>query len=184
VDLSEFRVGGEVEVEPTPKLKAGTTVLAFDQTIRHTGWCVVRADERSLVVLQRGMLQTKPIPDKKGWEDTIPSAVEMHEQIHGVIVLHSEVSIVLHEAPPAKGFRIESSAMAALDIHLVCKKLQLPVEMIHRQRISNRLTGNGNAKKAVVAAALRSRTWITGVPLRNEHEYDAMAVAVGYLVEE
>lgn len=184
--LSDFRTEGVPEAEPTPAL-AEATVLSFDQTIRRTGWVLLDCDGRGVVVRQRGTLRTEAT-GQSGWASTFADADTQAHQITGLfrLLILSPQSVVVHEMPAvAGGHRTESSSLAAMAIRMRAADWNIPVAMISAQMAKNEVFGYVGAGKAKVAAALKAKSWITYQETpHNEHEYDALALAVTYLIKK
>lgn len=184
------------------RLRTGV-VLAFDQTIRNTGWCMVTRDAVSAVVVASGTCRTRPA-GLKGWAETLAGAEAVCDKIAGVLDAYRwyDGVEVVHEAPPTGGGRLarpESTLLAALGVRRAAAAVGLPVTMLANQSAKRLLVdcvdgrvepGPGQVKigdvtKAMVAEALRGLTWLYDRErLGNEHERDAGALALLHLTKE
>lgn len=167
------------------------TVLAFDQTFSKTGFCLLRHDEHGLDVIRKGKLVEPPLPDLKGFADTIQRSVWMTERIHNIIaecnsqfVVPDKQLRVAHEMPAAHGHRIESSLIGAIAVNLACERLRLPKPaMVAKQHVAAVLCppSDRTGKPAIKRATMRyldtnTRDWV-------EDTRDAFAIALTYLYD-
>lgn len=183
VDLSRFRADAEPQPpsEPDVLLCHWTgSMLSWDQTIAKTAWThIICRDGEAPMVVATGMCPTDKT-DIKGWGDYLDRAEGLFEQIQAVIDI-IKPDLIVHEAPPmGSGLsKPESSLVAGTAVRLAAKATGIPVCMIHAQHAKKRLTGNGNADKKLVRAAILER-WPSVNDLRpkNEDTFDAIAVGV------
>lgn len=163
------------------------TVLAFDQTYSKTGFVVLSHRPSGLVVHRKGKLVEPPLPDLKGFADTIQRSVWMTERIHNVIqevTLDHPTLQIAHEMPAAHGHRIESSLIGAIAVNLACERLRLrKPTMIGKQHVAAVLCppDDRGGKPAIKRATMRyldtnTREWV-------EDTRDALAIALTYLYD-
>lgn len=150
-------------------------VLAFDQSLAHTGWAIVDAQG---VVAVTGMLTT---PSAGGPIGNVERAVEIAAQVEDLLAERaSEYQAIVMETPPA-GYgmkRPESSLLAAAAIHTAADRRGLMVEYVGAQRAKRVMTGKPNASKAEMKAAVCARTNLADCKPCNEHVSDAVGLAL------
>lgn len=165
------KVWGPVKIA---SLATDVPVLAFDQSLSHTGWVLtVLHNTGRAEVLDRGTFKMTDIVEK-GHEGSLLRGVQLQ-----TLLSHSRndvVDDVVYETPPVRGYRIESSLLAALAVRVVYPgavgvqrqraiSLFLPMEKRsekkHTIEVVERFTG-------------RADRW-------NEHERDAFLLAMAYL---
>lgn len=163
------------------------TVLAFDQTYSKTGFVVLSHRPSGLKVHRKGKIVEPPLPDLKGFADTIQRSVWMTERIHNLIqetLLEHPTAQIAHEMPAAHGHRIESSLIGAIAIHLACERLPRPKPaMVAKQHVAAVLCppSDRGGKPAIKRAVNRyidtsTRDWV-------EDSRDALAIALTYLYD-
>jgi Holliday junction resolvasome RuvABC endonuclease subunit len=193
-DLSQFRIG-EPDGSPMVPLdildiRYKGKIIAFDQSLSNTGFVVLNSQNRFLqheIVFEKtGML--KAIDDLKGHEKTLDRGMDLFWEIQDVCKAHRPDAVIF-ETPPAGGkmSRPESSLLAALTIRLAAliENPFVKLVMMSRQKAAKRWTGNGNADKKVVRAALEKLmeahkiTRPTGP--WNEHVVDALSLGLLFM---
>lgn len=185
--LADFRVDGKAP-EPKPLIevlapKFEGRILAFDQTLGNVGWVYCQAEAAEVRVVRTGHIKTEPgMRGAKGDEDNLQRTVAIYHEVWS-IVKEIDPHLIVHESPPAGGrlARPDSALLAAAAVRIVAADADCPVHMVHAQRVKKLLTGNGNAQKRDVAAAVRRA--MPGLVERrikplNEHVYDAIGLAV------
>jgi Holliday junction resolvasome RuvABC endonuclease subunit len=198
--LEDFRLPGYDSVPAPPKgrrkavwapltaarLGVGS-VLAFDQSMRNTGWAVVDNDGRRCQVLAAGMCRTRLGEGAGNWADTFADVVLLCTQIRAVLDRYATtVTAIAHEAPPTGGGRLrrpESAILAGAVVRICCADLGLVPVMPANQSAKWLLTGRRtNVTKGQVGAALNELDWLEGRELlTNEHKRDAAAVGLAWL---
>lgn len=181
-DLARFRIDAPSEaptiLPPVPEDEL-RTILAFDQSLRNTGWALLVGVE----VVQTGMLKTTEV--SKGHLDSLLRAERMYEDVGDLMAsLYPRPQVIVHEMPPValpgRMMRPESSLLAALAIRIAVASIpQVPVVMIGAQQAKRRWTGKGNAKKAevkVAVLALDPHDTVRTMKPMNEHTIDAIAL--------
>lgn len=190
------------------RLRAGV-VLAWDQTIRNAGWCLVASDGRGQVEIElAGTCRTKP-SGLTGWEGTLSSALEQASNIEYVLYRRCADGVgvgrrieVVHESPPSGGGKVarpDSTLLAAQAVRIAAQKQGRPVTMLANQSMKRLLfdvvdakktPGPGQVKvsaitKAMVGDAVAGLDWLVGRELlKNEHERDAAALGLLRLTQE
>jgi Holliday junction resolvasome RuvABC endonuclease subunit len=154
-------------------------VLAIDQTIGNSGWVYTIDGADGLTIVDSGTVKTEA-DRQSGWKSTLDRALLAAEAIESMLDDHMPFDIVVFEAPVAKGFRTESSAIMAYAIrHVVENHFGQLTAMISPQTGKRILTGYSNAKKPLVKQALAEQPWILGT-VHNEHERDALVLDIAY----
>lgn len=160
-------------------------VLAFDQSLSSTGWVVLVVDSTGTEIRECGTLKNEGDP-LKGSARSLARFSEMIPEVTRVLIVNSCATVV-HENPPAASSvsRPESSLLAAAAIHAACAERGNAPHSVQAQHAKKVVTGNGNARKPDVASAVKALTWIRGVDrLKNEHQRDALAIALTFLVDK
>lgn len=168
-------------------LTPGAEVLAFDQSLRSTGWVMAYLPESgaNVNVLRAGTLRTVPGAER-GPQQNLGSAIEMYDQVDRVLARCLRLdTVVVYETPPVGGkmARPESSLLSALAILLALRN-RAPnrwATMVSAQKAKRLICGNANADKQVAHKALfdHCAPWITYYELvTNEHTRDALMLAL------
>lgn len=184
-ELLEFRKPGSTPVEWNPPTALDIPVgsmIAFDQSIRNTGWVHLISDGAGAVKLKSlGTLRTKP-KEQKGWESTLADANELYGLLRVLFwnLFPTEEHGIAFESPAAYGLRTESSALSAFAIKILAHEEGVVPSMIGAQTMKKFMTGNGNAKKPQVKLSIENNfKWIENLHwLRNEHERDALGIGL------
>jgi hypothetical protein len=189
--LADLRVDDAPVPEYIPYIPGTGLVLAFDQAIRNTGWVLVGFDDGNrATIMNCGTLRTKAPARNLGWQSTYASALQMADQIDQRVLetyQRSPITLLVHETPPSSGkmARPDSSIMTGMAVRLAARRHcpQVPLLMIGKQKAANFLLGQPNADKKVIKEFLRAASWIEDRDLiegksYNEHQYDALALAV------
>lgn len=183
MDLDRFKTGAE----PAPPWTLGQIlpgftgrIISFDQSIRKVGWSEVDVTTIPSVHVNRtGMFRTMKL--FTGHEDTLSSGELIFSQVMDLLV-QSSPSIVLHEMPMVGGGRYarpDASLVAGMAIRCAAKIIGVPVVMVSANSVKNRLTGNPNADKAEVRAAVdKLQPEVAGLKPRNDDTYDSIAQAL------
>lgn len=172
------------------------TVLAFDQSLRATGWCVLQSTPLGAAVRWAGSITT-PSGGPKGWGPTLDDATTVSLEMRTVFQqvgysLQDVIPTVVHEAPPSGAgksgalMRPESSALTALGVRLATHDKGWPLAMLSNQPAKSLLTGRRQpaATKAQVAAAIRALPWLANIQLlTNQGKCDAAAVGLLWLAK-
>lgn len=185
----------------TPDRLRPGVVLAFDQTIRSAGWCLLVNDQLGPRVVRAGTCKTSS-SGQRGWASTLDDAEDVSRQIEAVVGMADEWVAnawrsplgrleVVHEAPPAGGGKLvrpESSALAALGVRMAAGRTGIAVVMLANQSVKRLLvdvgdregqTKLGEVTKPVVGEALAALGWLAGrEQLRNEHQRDAAGLGL------
>lgn len=163
------------------------SVLAFDQSLSATGWVTMFNGIGGVVVTGAGTLANMGDP-LKGNARTLARSHELRTQVESLVwqIPPAETfSARVFESPPSAGrsVRPESSLLAAHVLGSVFRPESLT--MIQAQHVKKIITGNGNAKKPEVKKALMAMTWIVGLfMVTNEHQRDALSLALTYLADQ
>jgi Holliday junction resolvasome RuvABC endonuclease subunit len=165
-----------------PEDLAGGNVLSFDQSLSSTGWVHLRATPGHVQIMDTGTLVNAGDP-LKGSARVLDRFEELVQQLRSMQHLLRDGILIVHESPPSAAMmRPESSLLAAAAVRVA---LDVGVDMVQGQHVKKIVTGNGNAKKAEVAKAVKAMTWIQGIDLlKNEHQRDALAIAVTFMIDE
>lgn len=194
-DLSQFRIG-EPDGSPMVPLKIldiryKGKIIAFDQSLSKTGYVVLSNLPKTYMDTefkfeQTGMLNAKD--DLKGHEKTLDRGMDLFWEIQDVCKAHRPDAVIF-ETPPAGGkmSRPESSLLAALTIRLaaIIENPFVKLHMMSRQKAAKRWTGNGNADKKVVRAALEALMDYHHIERLsgywNEHVFDALSLGLLFM---
>lgn len=155
-------------------------VLAFDPSLSATGWVHLRVSRigaaHRISVLARGTLRIRTA--ETGYMATYERASRLRCLVDEVVWREQHYnwpSVIAWEAPAVRGHRLESSLIAGYLVYEASHRAGLAVSANHA---SWQLTGSPLHDKRQIAAAVAryfpsaaGRTW-------NEHERDAMAIAL------
>lgn len=177
-------------VAPTLADLAIGSVLAFDQTFSKTGWVFLTSYDDSLHVVAKGVIKEPPT-QWSGFEDTLVRALWMSERIAHVVGIYKDSQptcvpqppAVVHEMPAVKGYRPESSLLAALAVRQAASAHDLPVFMVSNTHMRRVLTPPGSdptSKVPVRLAVSRYRDTSKGW---NQDERDALALGLTFLYD-
>jgi Holliday junction resolvasome RuvABC endonuclease subunit len=183
-----------MEPPPVPHLlgaERSATVMAFDQAIRNTGWAVIHYEFFAPPLIYAiGTIKTSPDEERVSWDDTLERATRLMAGVMDLLYLYGP-EVVVHEMPPVGGGpwvrAAYSSVVAAVAVRNAAYLVKAPVTHISAQTVKKFLTGNGNAKKTAVRAAvltlLESGQIQTNPQEKfqlNEHIVDAIGLALTY----
>lgn len=152
-------------------------ILAFDQSIAASGWAHLHGQGGVLTIREVGMLPTEV--SHKGHEGTLQRGATLH-RLATPLILRIRPHCIAHELPPVGGrmMRPESSLVAATAIRIAAAEYGVSVKMYGAQPVKKLLTGNGNADKKEVRAALdRLFPILVEMKPRNDNTYDAVGLA-------
>lgn len=164
------------------------TILTFDQSLANTGYVVLDyCLAVGISILEMDVIHTYTVNNNTSWTDTLQRGTQLAPHVSSLIIKYHP-RLILHEMPPvAKGpfiHRSDSSIVTAEAIWVVADMAEIPVVMVSAQKAKKHLTGNAKASKQEVRAALEARyeekLRMPGFR-RNEHTFDALALAVTYL---
>lgn len=185
--LGRFLVDGD-EVAPRPPkviapfapvIPVGQQIIAFDQTLAHTGWVVLT----SHIVLAAGVIVPPPV-EVKGPPLSIDRGVVLHREMKALIGRWKPVRVVC-EMPPVMGHKMhrpESSLMAALSAAVAADEMCLPLTLVPAQKAKVRFGGDKDAKKMKVREGIFGAAPFTrDVKPMNEHISDALALALLFM---
>jgi Holliday junction resolvasome RuvABC endonuclease subunit len=177
---------------PIPNLFEGTKkVLAFDQAIANTGWCLCLNQEGIVTeVLDAGTIKTVASEERTSWDDTLTRSVQVMSGVLELLWKHVP-DLVLHEMPPVgtgpfmRG--TYSSVCAAVAVRCAAMQAALPVDQVSAQTVKKILTGNANAKKSEVRKAinklLENGQLLLNPEMKirlNEHIVDAIGIFLSF----
>ena len=149
-------------------------VLAFDQALANTGWCLMRPIYP--YVIRTGVIRTDT---DIGHEGNLSRTILVHDAVKALIDTH--LDLVVHETPPVGPgmYRPESSLLAATAIRIAAHDHGVALTMAPAQRAKVRLTGDAQATKADIKAGIK-KLW-PHLPILgpwNEHVRDAIALGI------
>jgi hypothetical protein len=194
-DLSRFRIGEPdgSPMRPLPVLgiKEKARVLSFDQSLSETGWVVLDTLGPTFApepptLAATGMLKAKA--DLRGHQKTLDRALDLYWEVTDLCKAQRP-TVVVFETPPVGGrmSRPESSLLAAHTIRLaaIIENPFMIMAMVSRQKAAKRWTGNPNADKKVIRAALEELAKMHDLERPqgpwNEHVVDALSLGLFYL---
>jgi len=188
--LADFAGKGYVPPVKTYRFR-DMRVLAFDQTLKHTGVVDVVFRGTNIEVMNHKTLTFDH--DLAGNAAVLQAATLYYEPIRSEIVIHFGFTAgtnpdILFEQPPLanKVIRPESAMMAGLCIKLVCYRAGFPCEMVQAQRTKTDWAANARATKAQVKRGILEKLpHLKGQMVKaTEHEWDALALAMTYALNE
>lgn len=163
------------------------SVLSFDQTITHTGWCLLHVVGGRIDVAAKGTINEPPTPDLRSFMDTLQRAVYMAERVGAVVRDNWEPGVhVVAEMPAVMGYRIESSLLGAMGVwqavvaHTPRARPHALVGKQHMEAVLVSPDDRMNGKPAVKRALSRYLDVGTGW---NQHNRDALANGLTYLYD-
>lgn len=180
-------------MEPLPVLdiRRKGVLLAFDQSLSNTGYVVLDSQsphfmDTEMKFMATGMLKARD--DVKGHEKVLDRAMDLFWEVQDVC-RQWRPTWVTFETPPVGGrmSRPESSLLGAHSIRLaaIIENPFVKAVMVSRQKAAKRWTGNGNADKKVVRAALEALLVYHHIEKPegpwNEHVVDALSLALLFM---
>jgi Holliday junction resolvasome RuvABC endonuclease subunit len=194
-DLSQFRIGepdgSPMEPLPILDIRRKGVLLAFDQSLSNTGYVVLDNQspnfmDAQLKFMTTGMLKARD--DVKGHEKVLDRAMDLFWEVQDTC-RQWRPTWVTFETPPVGGrmSRPESSLLGAHSIRLAAliENPFVKVQMVSRQAAAKRWTGNGNADKKVVRAALEALLAYHQIEKPqgpwNEHVVDALSLGLLFM---
>lgn len=184
MDLGDFRVEGSPDNPWADIAPLGTefcgAVLAFDQSLGHTGWVYLQVDGGDLEPLAAGSITTEVVGNVTITEDAYLRSMKVEQAVVSVFERH--VDLVVMELPPTGARQLKqvtSSLMAGYPIYATASRRGCPVEIIQGQKAKRRWTGNPSASKSMVREALVAQfPWVAKMRPLNEHTTDAVLLAL------
>lgn len=189
--VEAFAAGKKPEPAPEwtpPTLEdfaTGLRVQAFDQTLMSTGYVQVEIDEWTdtvaVKVWAKDTFRPKKDPLLRSFAEKFDLQYQLRQKVKGTLTLTDRV---VHEMPAVHGWETESSLLAGSAIWDATLDLQdvRPV-MVSKNHVGAVLCNDKDAKKPQIKAALvrylpevAERSW-------NEHNRDALAIALTYLYD-
>lgn len=174
---------------PQPKDFAYGEVLAFDQTLSHTGWvALAHDDDDGLRLWATGMIE--PCTDLTSHEGTYAKAEALERGIQEVVDYYSFFRglRIVYERPAMVGKRIESALMAGREVHRASEGYAIAVANQHAKKV---IVGRAGSRfdpvtKAHVKEAVERI--VTPPSIRrlhpwNEHTRDAVMLALTFLYD-
>lgn len=170
-------------------LGSGTKVLAFDQTLRNTGYVLLVDELEGPVIKLSGMIQ--PEGDSRGsFIDTYARGLHLFESVRELLgsIVDLVDEVVIEMPPVGRAFRSESSLIAGQMIFAAVKKswsvepilvsnLSMKSKLLSPKERSTKPT-KSDVKRAVESYVERpSGRW-------NEHVVDATALGLTRLIKE
>jgi hypothetical protein len=181
VEASQLVTRAPAWAAPVPIDFRPLKVIAFDPSLTSTGWVFLRVSritktETRLILVSKGTLRVRAEQD--GYLGTYEKASRMKALIEETLWREVDARFppaIAWEAPAVRGHRLESSLIAGFLVYEASHRAGSPVSANHA---SWQLTGDPSHGKREIAAAVAryfpssaGRTW-------NEHERDAMAIAL------
>lgn len=167
------------------------TVLSFDQSLANTGWALIQFNPKRQQpkVQMHGTLHTTPDDDITGMRGSLVRGGQLVQDIANVMTIARaswHIDYIVHEHPAmmgmAKSRNQEAAPIAGLAVHAAVVLNQsfeirkTPIVIMEIQRWKRWVTGNHQADKPQIAAALWRVIPQFGT---NEHVRDAIGVAIG-----
>ena len=159
-------------------------VLAFDPSLSSTGWVHLRVSwvhiaAEPLVrfrLIGKGTLRVRTT--ERGYRGTYDKASRMMALIQDTYWRETDLrfpSLIAWEAPAVVGRRLESSLIAGFCVYEVSNRAGIAVSANHA---SYRLTGSPAHDKGEIARAVARYVGGTDARTWNQHERDALAIAL------
>jgi Holliday junction resolvasome RuvABC endonuclease subunit len=163
-------------------------VLNFDQSLSKTGWSLLAANAEALGVLDCGVLESHPA-GLTGFEETFAKDAAMGAQIEHVIesvaprAYWTGLEAIVHEMPSVKGYRLESSLMAAAAVRRAARSIcpDIPVVMISRQSAYAALVGAPSSEKAEGTAIVNRVVTVHHGSRWNQDIHDSVLLGLKHL---
>lgn len=154
-------------------------VLVIDQTLTNSGWALMYFGAAYVPqVVALGTIHTRPIDGLSGFAENFVRG----EQVYGAaraLLMDTKPDVILYEMPAVKGFRADSSALAAMSLRCAAASLgyRNSIGMMQNQHVKKWMTGLGAATKQMVRAQVKLA--LPGMDDRlNEHTSDALALGI------
>ena len=167
--------------EPEPEDFRPIRVIAFDPSLSSTGWVSLRVyrplpEHTRIALLAKGTLRVRT--ELTGYLATYEKTSRMKALIEET--LWREISYqcppaIAWEAPAVHGHRLESSLLAGYCVYEASHRAGMAVSANHA---SWRLTGDASHDKDMIKAAVARYVPESEGRLWNEHERDALAIAL------
>jgi hypothetical protein len=158
-------------------------VLSIDQTLRHTGFALVGSDGNGWLGVHTGDCFDID-SDEVGFEGTLDKADRLEQALNRLMIGAAMwAQEIVHEIPAVRGYRLESSLMAAREVRRAAKAWApgLPVTAVSNQAMKALLLPPEKrlekkyvreAVEALIPADQRdTKRW-------NEHVHDAVALGL------
>jgi len=196
------RLRAYVEEKPLPKRAkkewkrpgvdefAEGSVLAFDQTFAKTGWCILTVYDGFLHIVAKGVLKEPP-SQFRGFEDTLMRALWMSDRITTVVVEYvmrqssmvPQPPVIVHEMPAVKGYRPESSLLAALAVRQAAARHDLGVFMQSNSHMRTVMTPPGSDRQSKVPLREAANHYLDTSKGWNQDERDALLLGLTHLYD-
>lgn len=193
-DLAKFRDPNQPRDEKTivadPRFPGkDIRLLAFDQTLVNCGMVDITTVEGRPIITATQTLRT-PQFATRGHELNLDRSVVMQDLVMANINRAREagdIDVIVYETPPVANrmARPESSLLGAHCVRYTAYKYGILTVSISAQKAKTTIAGFAKADKKAAHEALKRRySVLQGYPLlRNEHERDALMLAITYLIE-
>jgi hypothetical protein len=166
---------------PQPADFSPLQVIAFDPSLSSTGWVklwVARLtpEHREIIAEAKGTLRVRTAVN--GYLGTYEKASRMKAMIEETLWREADLRFppaVAWEAPAVRGHRLESSLIAGYLVYEASHRAGLAVSANHA---SWQLTGDPSHGKAAIREAVARYVPESAGRLWNEHERDALAIAL------
>ncbi len=183
----------QIWVEDFSRHSIHTRVIAFDQAIANTGWCIVSFQVGfPPQVEQAGTIKTETLNGRTSWDDTLERSQRLLGHAYELIFAEG-VDLVLHEMPPVGNGPFMrgswSSIVAATAVRGAAFMADIPVFHVSAQSVKKYLTEDANAKKKKVREAIDKltddgRLLMAGDIRLNEHIVDAIGIALTWEAQQ
>jgi len=180
--LAVFRDPGDRPPVPLvpPVIYYTGSVMAFDQSLVHTGWVEVRFTADFFDIKRYGTLEGGSV---SGFEASLGRAHKLYWELLDIMprpLLLAEY-VTLCEMPSVRGNRTDSALLGALAVRMSIPSSLPPPILVSRQRAATLLTGSPGAPKREIRKALRELyPRLSKLDKLGEHEADALAIAISW----
>lgn len=169
-------------------------VLAFDQTLGHTGWALLHAvqiDKCWVRAHEVGDIKQDPDPALQGFAADDDQVRRLARRIDEVLDHAQQAAglqgcslYVVREMPAVRGPRSTSSVRAAAVVDAVCALRNVPTRAVNSQHVKTVLTGKRDTSKAEVKVAVQGRLpETTNMRPMNANVSDALAIGLTWLLD-
>ena len=150
-------------------------VIGIDPGLANCGWSVVvRNRSGKFILMDQGCIKTASSFDEGS------RLLQIYQQITELLHVHAPNAVAIERVFHNKNVTSSLTTAAAIGvIQLGAAQLGLDVSMFTPQQVKAAVCGHGGADKASVKKFVEK---LTGVPVKNRHAADAVAVTIAGLL--
>lgn len=161
-------------------------LIAFDQTLGNTGIAIIENKDQPKLIYTEVFKRIEPL---KGFDSTIARAIELGNELHKWFMepdhVHN-VDAIIYEMPAVRGYRTESSLLAAFLINQAIDNIGLKIPIVsvsntHAKKVIGLKTRSSKSevKKAVEEILGLDKNNLPKI--WNQHTSDAVMLGLTYL---